>query len=115
MSSPSGGQISIGKPGPAGIKTDIPIWSYGISIVASTHMSDELAYTIIKTWWDHWKELGPIHPQLRGWNPDLFVQDIATIPYHSGAIKLYKEKGKWSADMDRNQAALMKGELPFLK
>ncbi len=110
-----GGQVSIRSKGPAGVKSDIPIWSYGISIVASTHMSDELAYTIIKTWWEHWKELEPIHPQLRGWNPDVFVQEIATIPYHPGAIKLYKEKGKWSAEMDRNQEALMKGELLFLK
>ncbi len=110
-----GGRVTVRKPGPAGIKADIPIWSYGISIVASTHMSDELAYAIVKTWWEHWKELEPIHPQLRGWSPDVFVQDIATIPYHSGAIKLYKEMGKWSAEMDQNQAALMKGELPFLK
>lgn len=110
-----GGKVTMRKPGPAGVKTEIPIWSYGISIVTSTHMSDELAYALIKTWWDHWKELEPIHPQLRGWNPDVFVQETATIPYHPGAIKLYKEKGKWSADMDRNQAALMKGELPFLK
>jgi TRAP transporter TAXI family solute receptor len=110
-----GGKVSIRRPGPAGIKTDIPVWSYGISIVASTHMPDEVAYALVKTWWDHWKELEPIHPQLRGWNPDVFVQETATIPYHPGAIKLYKEKGKWSADMDKNQAALFRGELPFLK
>jgi len=110
-----GGKVTIRKPGPAGIKADTPIWSYGISIVTSTHMPDEVAYTLVKTWWEHWKELAPIHPQLRGWSPDVFVQDTATIPYHPGAIKLYKEMGKWSADMDRNEEALMKGELPFLK
>ncbi|MBI2361671.1 MAG: hypothetical protein HYV04_22640, partial [Deltaproteobacteria bacterium] len=54
-------------------------------------------------------------PQLRAWNSDIFVQEIATIPYHSGAIKLYKEKGKWTANMARNQEALLRGELPFLK
>jgi TRAP transporter TAXI family solute receptor len=110
-----GGKITIRKPGPAGIKTDLPVWSYGISVVASTHMPDEVAYTLVKTWWDHWKELAPIHPQLRGWNHDVFVQETATIPYHPGAIKLYKEMGKWSAEMDKNQQALLKGELPFLK
>jgi len=110
-----GGQVTVRRPGPAGIKSDLPIWSYGISIVASTHMSNEVAYAIIKTWSEHWKDLEPIHPQLRGWNPDVFVQETATIPYHPGAIKLYKEMGKWSAEMDRNQEALMKGELPFLK
>jgi TRAP transporter TAXI family solute receptor len=110
-----GGKITIRKPGPAGIKSDTPIWSYGISIVASTYMPDEVAYTLVKTWWNHWKELAPIHPQLRGWNHDVFVQETATIPYHPGAIKLYKEMGNWSAEMDKNQQALLKGELPFLK
>ena len=110
-----GGNVNIRRPGPAGIKVDTPLWSYGISIVASTHMSEETAYTIVKTWWEHWKELEPVHPQFRGWNPDVFVQEIATIPYHSGAIKLYKEKGKWTANMGRNQEALLRGELPFLK
>jgi uncharacterized protein len=110
-----GGSVTVRRAGPAGLKADIPIWSYGISVVASTHMPDEVAYTILKTWWEHWKELEPIHPQFRGWNPDVFVQEIATIPYHSGAIKLYKEKGKWTADMDQNQEALLRGELPFVK
>lgn len=110
-----GGNVSIRRAGPAGLKADTPLWSYGISIVASTHMSEELAYTVLKTWWEHWKELEPIHPQFRGWNPDVFVQETATIPYHPGAIKLYKEKGKWTADMDRNQQALLRGELPFLE
>lgn len=110
-----GGKVTVRRPGPAGVKTDTPIWSYGISVVASTHMPDEVASTLLKTWWEHWKELGPIHPQLRGWSPDVFVQETATIPYHPGAIKFYKEKGKWTPDMDRNQEALLRGELPFLK
>jgi len=74
-----------------------------------------VAYTLIKTWAEHWKELEPIHPQFRGWRPEVFVQDFATIPYHPGAIKFYKEKGMWSAKMDRNQEMLLRGELPFLK
>jgi len=110
-----GGNVILRRSGPAGLKADTPLWSYGIAVVASTHMSEETAYTILKTWWEHWKELEPVHPQFRGWNPDVFVQDIATIPYHSGAIKLYKEKGKWTANMVRNQEALLRGELPFLK
>lgn len=110
-----GGNVNIRRAGPAGLKADTPLWSYGISVVASTHMPEEVAYALLKTWWDHWKDLEPVHPQLRGWNPDVFVQEIATIPYHPGAIKLYKEKGKWTANMERNQEALLRGELPFLK
>lgn len=110
-----GGKITVRQPGPAGIKNPISIWSYGISVVASTHMPDAVAYSLVKTWWNHWKELGPIHPQLRGWNHNVFVEETATIPYHPGTIKFYKEVGKWSAEMDKNQQELLKGKLPFLK
>lgn len=110
-----GGSVTVRRAGPAGLKTDTPLWSYGIAIVASTHMADEAAYALVKTWWEHWKELEPVHPQFRGWSPDKFVQETATIPYHPGAIKLYKEKGVWSADMERNQTVLLRGELPFVK
>lgn len=110
-----GGHVKIRRAGPAGLKQDTPLWHYGITVVASTQMSDEVAYTLLKTWAEHWKELEPIHPQLRGWRPEVFVQKLATIPYHPGAIKLYKEKGLWSSEMDRNQEMLLRGELPFLK
>jgi hypothetical protein len=110
-----GGHVRIRPAGPAGVKQDTPLWSYGIAVVASTHMPDKAAHALVKTWAEHWKQLEPIHPQLRGWRPEVFVQNVATIPYHQGAIKLYKEKGLWSSEMDRNQEVLLRGELPFLK
>lgn len=110
-----GGDVTLRTAGPAGIKTDISLWSYGIAVVASTHMPDEVASTLLKSWSEHWKELEPVHPQLRGWSPEKFVQKTATIPYHPGSIKFYKEKGLWSSEMDRNQEVLLRGELPFLK
>ena len=109
-----GGQVKVRSAGPAGLKQDTPLWQYPIVVAVSTHMPDEVAYTLVKTWAEHWKQLEPIHPQLRGWRPEIFVQEHATIPYHSGAIKLYKERGLWSSEMDRNQTILLKGELPFL-
>ena len=110
-----GAQVKVRRAGPAGLKQDTPLWTYGIVIAASTHMTNEAAYALVKTWSEHWKELEPIHPQLRGWRPEIFVQKLATIPYHPGAINLYKEKGLWSSEMDRNQEILLRGELPFLK
>lgn len=110
-----GGGVTVRKAGPAGLKSDTPIWSYGISVVSSTHVSEQAAYTVLKTWAEHWKELEPIHPQLRGWRPEIWVPETATIPYHAGAIKFYKEKALWTAENDRRQEMLLKGELPFVK
>jgi len=107
--------VGIVKAGPPGVKVDTPIKNYGINIVASIHMPDHVAYTLVKTWWDYHKELWPIHAQLKGWAPELFIQKSATIAYHPGAIKFYKEKGVWTAEQDRWQEILLKGELPLLK
>lgn len=109
-----GGHVKIRRAGPAGLKQDTLLWQYGIAIASSTHMPNEVAYTLVKTWADNWKQLEPIHPQLRGWRPEVFVDKLATIPYHPGAINFYKERGLWNAEMDRNQEILLKGELPFL-
>jgi hypothetical protein len=111
---PSGNVILV-KPGPAGIKAETPVWSYPITVVASTKMADHVAYTLVKTWWEHYKDLWPIHRQLKGWAPELFVQDVATIPFHPGAIKFYREQGVWGSKQDKMQEQLLKGELPFLK
>ena len=72
-------------------------------------MTDDVAYTLVKTWWDYSKELWPMHPQLRGWGPDLFVWKDAPVPYHPGAIKFYKEKGVWTPDMEDLQKRLLGG------
>jgi TRAP transporter TAXI family solute receptor len=109
-----GGNVTARAAGPAGVKIETPLWAYGIAIVASTHMAETVAHTLLATWADHWKELAPIHPQLRGWRPEIFVSKTATIPYHAGAIKFFKEKGLWSSEIERNQEALLRGELPFL-
>lgn len=101
-------------PGIPGIKTETPVGHVPIVIQTSTHMTDDAAYALVKAWWDYYKELEPIHPQFRGWIPDIYVTKLATIPYHPGAIKFYKEKGVWTAEYDKMQERLLKGEIPLL-
>lgn len=99
-------------PGIPGVKVETPVGHVPIVIQTSTHLPDEAAYALVKAWWDYYKELEPIHPQFRGWNPDIYVSRLATIPFHPGAIKFYKEKGVWTAEQDKMQEHLLKGEIP---
>lgn len=108
------GNVGTAGPGPAGLKVATPVWQWPNAVAASTHLPDYVAHALVRTWWDYHQELWPIHAQLKGWAPELFVQKMATVPYHPGAVRFYKERGSWTADMDRMQERLAKGELPFL-
>jgi TRAP transporter TAXI family solute receptor len=101
-------------PGIPGVKTPTPVNHVPITLQSSTHMPDHVAYALVKVWWDNYKDLTPIHPQFRGWVPKVYVNELASIPYHPGAIKFYREKGVWTAKHDKMQQRLLKGELPFL-
>jgi TRAP transporter TAXI family solute receptor len=113
-----GGTYKIWKAGfSAGIKADTALWTYPVLAVTSVRLPDAVANELLSAWWKYYKETWPLHPAFRsgeGWTPDLFVLREATIPYHDGAIKFYKEKGVWDAAMDKVQARLLKGEYPFL-
>jgi hypothetical protein len=69
---------------------------------------DEAVYLIAKALNDYYAEMAPFHPTLIEWTPDKFVAgDSATVPYHPGAIKLYKEVGLWTDAAQQQQDKLM--------
>ncbi|MFH1950681.1 MAG: TAXI family TRAP transporter solute-binding subunit [Pseudomonadota bacterium] len=97
------------EPGPKriGVREPIYMMKYDTYLIGAKTLSDETAYQIAKTLWDYNKELWPIHAALKSWTTDLFVTKNATVPYHPGVIKFYKEKGAWDAEMDKVQSRLL--------
>lgn len=95
-------------PGMVGIKEPTYVNAYDSYLVGREGLSNEIAYTIVKTLWEHNSELMPIHVAFKTWTPDRFVTKLATIAYHPGAIKFYKEKGVWDKEMDAVQEKLLK-------
>jgi TRAP transporter TAXI family solute receptor len=97
------------KPGPGmiGIRGPVYLMGYDFYLVGSAKLSDDTAYHVVKTLWDYDKELGPIHVRLKDWTRDKYVTTKATVPYHPGAIKFYKEMGAWGAEMDNLQRQLL--------
>jgi TRAP transporter TAXI family solute receptor len=88
-----------------GILEDTVILTNDIYLVASKDLSDEGAYEIVKALWVHNKELGEAYRGLRAWHPGRMVSQKAYIPYHPGAIRFFKEKGKWDEKMDALQSS----------
>ena len=100
-----GAYPSVMKKGSAtGILEDTVILTNDIYLVASKDLSDDGAYEIVKALWVHNKELGEAYRGLRAWRPGRMVSRKAYIPYHPGAIRFFKEKGKWDEKMDALQS-----------
>jgi TRAP transporter TAXI family solute receptor len=94
-------------PGLIGVREPVYLMGYDFYLVASEKLSNDAAYSIVKTLWENDKELGPIHVRLKDWTKDRYVTTKATIPYHPGAINYYKTVGAWGAEMDKLQKQLL--------
>ncbi|MDD5038650.1 MAG: TAXI family TRAP transporter solute-binding subunit [Dehalococcoidales bacterium] len=76
------------------------------SFLTSSAVNTELIYEICKVLFDHPEELGKVHPSAKEYTlANAFIGAFA--PYHDGAIKYYKERGVWTADMDKWQKSRM--------
>jgi TRAP transporter TAXI family solute receptor len=94
--------------GRVGVREAVYVAEYPFYLVAGEKLSDAAAYGIVKVLWERNAELFPLHARLKDWVKENFVDADATIPYHPGAVKFYKEVGAWSPKMDEVQAKLLK-------
>lgn len=93
--------------GPAGLATEMDLLGKSIGLYTYDKLKDDVAYEIVKVLWEHYEELGVIHPRLKNCTPNRFAVTTAVVPYHSGAIKLYKEKGVWTKKLEDHQQKLL--------
>jgi len=91
-----GASVVKSDPG-TGIKGDTYVIGYPLQLVSSAKVSDKTIATLLKAWWDNLAELQTIHPLLKRWTKDTQALTNFTVPYHSGAVRFYKEVGIWSA------------------
>jgi uncharacterized protein len=96
-------------PSPAGegyFRGDAAIIAFGFVLAGNTQLSEAAAYEIVKALWEHYRELHPIYQWLKDWAPPTFTNE-AVVPFHPGAVRLYKEKGVWTPALEQNQQRLM--------
>ena len=81
-----------------------------VAFIGHKDLPEEQAYLIVKTLWENIKDIQATHPSLRLWTrEDGFVRseaDFAGI-YHPGAIRFYKELGKWTAEAEKQNQWLI--------
>ena len=98
--------VTAGKPG---LPEDTPIWSLTQCMITTTRLADQVAYKLVETWWNHYQEYQPIHPMLKSWTPETYVNPNFTAAYHDGVVRFYKEKGLWTTEMEKRQKELLEG------
>ena len=85
-------------------KTTVPEGLYGVvgkgyvspgflqQFIADAGLSDELVYRVTKLWWERIKEIKEVAPVFGGADVRIAMEH-ATIPFHPGALRYYKEVG----------------------
>ena len=86
-----------------GIRSDMSLVYLPAYLVARGNLADDVVYKVIQAAWEQNAALGKVDKKLKSWTPQGFVSPQASIPYHPGAIKFYKEKGVWTASMEATQ------------
>lgn len=77
-------------------------------VICRDDLPNDVAYQVVKVTMEHAKEVLTIHPLFREYGkweyqlPDYFV-----VPFHPGAIKFFKEAGKWTPAHEARQKKLL--------
>lgn len=91
-----------------GVPENLPTLARPIYMIVSKDLPAQAAYEVVKAVWERHSDLLPIHPMFRGWPPQEMVAADATVPYHEGAIRYFKERGAWTPEMEKIQQQLSK-------
>jgi uncharacterized protein len=95
------------RPGLTGVEPGLPVVSTPSLLYSTSALPDDMAYLIVKTLIEKQQEMVPAAPDLMiYYTGDRAVRKMP-IPYHNGAIRYYKEKGLWSAEMDKFQEEVL--------
>ena len=92
-----GADIRTVKPNPKipGVEVPTKLFHFDYILFAGKHVSDDVVYRVAKAMHQNKKALVASSPMWRGFSAKGMSKDQNGLEYHSGAIKLFKEKGIW--------------------
>lgn len=94
-------------PGEVGVSVPTRVAGIVDYLNTSTHMSEELAYEIVKTIHANWAGLRADLTQMEDTPVEAMAPANIVHPYHEGAVRYYREVGLWTDAHQRNQERLL--------
>jgi uncharacterized protein len=89
------GYLSDATPGPmfAGVEKPMKIYSFDNVVITHAGVPDEFIIKVLATMEQHKDDLVAVQPVLRDFTGAFAYKQYGGVPYHSGAIKYFKDKG----------------------
>jgi TRAP transporter TAXI family solute receptor len=89
------GYLTDATPGPifTGVEKPMKIYSFDNILITHSAVPDEFIYKMLDTMAKHKDELVAIQPVLREFTGPFAYKAYGGVPYHSGAIKYFNDKG----------------------
>lgn len=88
---------------------DLPTIGYDTWVTVRADLPEDLVYQIAKAIMDYPAEFSNYHAEAKYYGLDGAADD-PLIPFHPGAIRYYKEKGKWTDTLQKLQDKLLAEE-----
>lgn len=89
------------------VEKPVQVLTQASTVFCLDTLSEEAAYLYVKTILENVDQITPLNPTLKPVSLKGAVP-ILDIPYHPGAIRAFKEKGLWTAELEQNQQQVLK-------
>lgn len=77
------------------------------TLIGSTqYLSEENGYKVMKAIFDHLDKFRTYHSSAKDWTLENTLAK-GKIPFHPGAVRYFKEKKVWTADMEKRQSSML--------
>jgi len=80
-----------------GVNKATDVLGAGYLLTAGAHVSDEVIQELLTVLYENQPDLIKASKNFEAYQPDQMVRD-ASVPYHPGAIKFFKDKGIWTLE-----------------
>ncbi len=90
-----------------GLDKNVTSLALGEYVVARADLSDDLVYQFTKTFFANLKDFHAVHASAKEYDLEGSLE-APTIPYHPGAIRYFKEAGRWNEAKAALQSKLLK-------